>query len=148
MGLFFMMWQSIFSAMKRSTVAILLTVIVSVAFGSVIIKDKSLTAGTRGSDIFVRWDTEDEASVQRFAVVRRTGTEGEFMEISSLSPKGDYSSYEFVDRSVFRTTGGIFQYRIRVYTGTSMFAESEIVTVSHVSSTARRTWGSIKAMFR
>lgn len=132
--------------MRQPSILILLTILVSVAFGS-IIKDRP-TALSNGSDIYVRWATEDESVVQKFAIVRRAGTTGDFMEISDVPPKGDFSSYEYVDRSVFRTTGGIFQYRIRVYTGATSFAETEIVTVSHVSSTARRTWGSIKAMFR
>ena len=144
--LFFIPVQAIFSAMKRSSVLLLLVIIVSVAF-SAIIKDRP-TALSNGSDIYVRWATEDESTVQRFAIVRRAGTEGDFMEISTVQPKGDFSSYEYVDRSVFRTTSGIFQYRIRVFTGTAGYVETEIVTVSHVSSTARRTWGSIKAMFR
>ena len=138
--------EGIFSAMKRPVLFILLLSAVSIAFGA-IIKDRP-TAVSNGSDIHVRWATENESTVLRFTVVRRAGTTGDFMEISQLPPKGDYSSYEFVDRSVFRTTGGIFQYRIRVYTAETNYAETEIVTVSHVSSTAQRTWGSIKAMFR
>ncbi len=132
--------------MQRSFVVILLLAIVSVAFAS-IIRERP-TAYTVGSDISVRWNTEDESSVLRFAVVRRAGTTGEFMEIGVVAPKGNYSAYEYLDRSVFRSTGGIFQYRVRVYTSESVFSDTEIVTVSHVSSTARRTWGSIKAMFR
>ena len=146
MGLFLDFRQGIFSAMKRSVLLVLLATVVSIAFGA-IIKDRP-TAVSNGSDIYVRWATEDESPVLRFVVVRRAGTVGDFMEINDVDPKGDYSSYEYVDRSVFRTTGGIFQYRIRVYTGETTYAETEIVTVSHVSSAARRTWGSIKAMFR
>lgn len=145
-GLFFGRGDGIFRLMKRSSLTLLLLVVVSVAFGS-IIKDRP-SALSNGSDIFVRWETEDESSVLRFTVIRRAGTAGDFMEINSLGPKGNYSSYEYVDRSVFRMTGGIFQYRIRVYTTETTYAETEIVTVSHVSSAARRTWGSIKAMFR
>ena len=132
--------------MNRTSLIILLTVVVSIAYGS-IIKDRP-TALSNGSDIYVRWATEDESSVLRFSIVRRAGTTGDFIEISTIGPKGDNSSYEFIDRSVFRMTDGIFQYRIRAYTNETTFGETEIVTVSHVSSTARRTWGSIKAMFR
>jgi len=146
-GLFLGGGEGIFSPMKRSVLLLFLVSTVAWAFGDIIVKNVP-QAATVGSDIRVTWNTEDESAVVRFTVVRRAGTTGDFVELSQLPPKGNYSSYEFVDRSVFRATSGIFQYRIRVYTTGSTFSETEIVTVSHVSSTAQRTWGSIKAMFR
>jgi hypothetical protein len=125
-------------------VAMLAVTIVAMA---AVIKDRP-TASSNGSDIVIRWNTESEAGVQQFVVVRRAGTEGEFIPVATVTPKGDRSSYEYIDRSVFKTSASLFQYRIRVVNGQTPAPETEIVTVSHVSSTARRTWGSIKAMFR
>ncbi len=120
---------------------------VTVAAFAAVIKDRP-TASSNGSDIVIRWNTESEAGVQHFVVVRRAGTEGDFIPVTTITPRGDRSSYEYVDRSVFKATATVFQYRIRVLNGQTPAPETEIVTVSHVSSTARRTWGSIKAMFR
>ena len=62
--------------------------------------------------------------------------------------KGNNSSYEFVDKSAFKVTGGLYQYKVRVINGQVPAPETDIVTVSHLTSAAKRTWGSIKAMFR
>ncbi len=132
--------------MKLSFLLLPLLLVVAVAVAAVI-KDRP-SANSNGSDIILRWNTESESGVQQFVVVRRSGIEGEFIPVTTVAPKGDHSSYEYIDRSVFKASSSVFQYRIRVVNGASPSPESEIVTVSHVSSTARRTWGSIKAMFR
>lgn len=113
-----------------------------------VIKDKPV-AYSNGSDIVVRWSTVDESGVQRFDVLRRSGTDGDFTVIASIDQlKGNNSTYEYVDKSVFKVSSGIYQYKIRIINGQNPAPETDPVTVSHVSSTAKRTWGSIKAMFR
>ncbi|HWP81114.1 MAG TPA: hypothetical protein VNN76_00490 [Bacteroidota bacterium] len=133
--------------MKRVVASIVLSVVlVSLLFAGVF-KDKP-TAVSNGSDITVSWITLDESNVQRFDVLRRAGYSGDFLVIASVNPKGNNSSYHFVDQQAFKVAAGIYQYKIRVVNGELPPPESEIVTVSHLSSTAKRTWGSIKAMFR
>ncbi len=115
---------------------------------SIVIKDKPI-AYSNGSDIVIRWSSIDETGVQRFDILRRSGTIGDFTVIYSVDQlKGDNSTYEFTDKSVFKVTSGIYQYKIRVINGQNPPPETDLVTVSHVSSAAKRTWGSIKAMFR
>jgi hypothetical protein len=113
-----------------------------------IIKDRPV-AYSNGSDIVVRWSTIEESGVQRFDILRRAGTTGDFLVVSTVNQlKGNNSTYEYVDKSVFKNTSGIYQYKIRVINGQDPPPETDLVTVSHVSSAAKRTWGSIKAMFR
>lgn len=115
---------------------------------AVVIRDKPV-AYSNGSDIVIRWSTVDESGVQRFDVLRRQGTSGDFTVVSSIDQlKGNNSTYEYIDRSVFKVTSGIYQYRIRIINAQNPSPETDPITVSHVSSTAKRTWGSIKAMFR
>ncbi len=133
--------------MRMRSLVILPIMFFTVVVVAAVIKDRP-TANSNGSDIIVRWTSENESGVQEFVVVRRAGIDGEFVPVATLATKGDHSSYEYIDRSVFKANTGVFQYRIRVMNGQTPAPESEIVTVSHVSSTARRTWGSIKAMFR
>jgi len=130
-------------------VAFLLSVVlVLTTVFAAVIKDRP-TAFSNGSDIVLRWTTENEAGVQRFEILRRSGTIGDFLVVGTVEQlKGNNSSYEYVDRSVFKVVGGVYQYKIRVIDGSNPAPETEIVTVSHLSSTAKRTWGSIKAMFR
>jgi hypothetical protein len=134
-------------AARYPFVMIAVAVIVATAY-AVVIKDKPV-AYSNGSDIVVRWSTVDESGVQRFDILRRAGTSGDFTVITSIDQlKGNNSTYEFVDKSVFKISSGIYQYKIRVINGQNPAPETDPVTVSHVSSAAKRTWGSIKAMFR
>lgn len=126
---------------------LVLLVVAATAF-SIVIKDRP-TASSSGSDIVIRWTTVDETGVQKFEILRRAGMAGDFMVIGTVDQlRGNNSSYEFLDKSVFKTSGGIYQYKVRIVNGQSPAPETEIVSVSHVSSAAKRTWGSIKAMFR
>ncbi len=113
-----------------------------------IIKSNSLRASSDGANVILQWVTADETNVARFDVERRTGTEGSFVAIASIDPKGP-SSYEFVDYSVFRKSATVYQYRVKVvFLDGSAPIYSGPVSVSHTVSGVRRTWGSIKAMFR
>lgn len=131
----------------RTTLLLLAILVMISGLTAGVIKDK-LSAVSNGSDITLTWETLDESGVQKFEVLRRAGTTGDFVSIASVNPKGNNSSYQYVDQQAFKTTGGIYQYKIRIINGQVPAPESEIVTVSHLSSTAKRTWGSIKAMFR
>jgi len=129
-------------------IALVCIVLFTTASLFAVVVDK-ISAWSSGGDIIVKLWTSDETGVQGFVVLRRAGTEGDFQQIGVISQlKGNNSSYEYVDESVFKASAGIYQYRIRIMNGQTPAPETDIVTVSHVSSTARRTWGSIKAMFR
>ena len=108
------------------------------------------TAYSNGTDIVVQWRTVSESGVARFEIERASGTEGNFMLVGTkIALRENNSAYEFVDRQVFKNAGGIYQYKVVVVMDDGKRLPTPFVTtVSHLSSTARRTWGSIKAMFR
>jgi hypothetical protein len=125
-----------------------LALLVVATVSAIVIKDRP-TAQSNGSDITIRWNTSDESGVVRFDVLRRPGTAGDFTIVGSIDQlKGNNSSYEFVDKSAFKTTGGLYQYKVRIINGQDPAPETEIVPVAHLTNTVKRTWGSIKAMFR
>jgi hypothetical protein len=135
------------NSMRSLIIASSIAVLFATAY-AVVIKDKPI-AYSNGIDIVVRWSTVDESGVARFDILRRAGTSGDFTVIASIDQlKGSSSTYEYVDKSVFKVTSGIYQYKVRIINGQNPPPETDLVTVSHVSSTPRRTWGSIKAMFR
>ena len=132
----------------RIILPLVLALLVVATVSAIVIKDRP-TAQSNGSDISIRWNTSDESGVIRFDILRRSGTAGDFIVVGSMDQlKGNNSSYEFVDKSAFKNTGGLYQYKVRVINGQVPAPETEIVTVSHLTSAAKRTWGSIKAMFR
>jgi hypothetical protein len=113
-----------------------------------VIRNGSLQASSDGVNVTLHWITDDESNVARFDVERRSGTDGAFISIATVDPKGP-SSYEYIDNSAFRKTSTIYQYRVKIsFTNTSNVVYSPILTVTHTVSGVRRTWGSIKSMFR
>ncbi len=137
-------------ATKRSLPIIFLTLLMfTVAFGGVI-RDGSLTANSNGTDITIRWVSEDETGVLRYELERKAGASqsGQFMLLDQVQLKGNNSLYEYVDNSAFRVTESIYQYRIKVLFGDGSSVYYGPITVRHTVNGVRRTWGSIKAMFR
>jgi hypothetical protein len=110
------------------------------------IKDGTLSAYSNGTTIVVRWISETELDVRGFQVERRAGTDGPFILLTSpyIPAKGDGSTYEFVDNAAYRVTDNLYQYCITAVGNNATY----YVTVNHRVSSVRRTWGSIKAMFR
>jgi hypothetical protein len=119
------------------------------AFSSSPLKEGSLSAESDGSNIVIRWITEDETNVSLFELERKAGLHGQFFLLSQISPKGNNSTYEYVDESVLRLEAeSIYQYRVKALFSDGSSIYSPEVTVIHAVSSVRRTWGSIKAMFR
>lgn len=113
-----------------------------------IIKSGSFQAYSDGINVTLHWVTEDESNVIRLEIERSSGNEGSFVTIGTLDPKGA-SLYEYIDNSAFRRITSLYQYRIKIVfsNGTNPFYTAPL-TVSHTVSGVRRTWGSIKSMFR
>jgi hypothetical protein len=66
-----------------------------------------------------------------------------------VQPKGSNSLYTYVDRSAYKDTESVYVYRLKILEASSgPSSYSNEITVSHSVSSVKRTWGSIKAMFR
>ena len=134
--------------MRYLSFIILMILVCSMPAVADVIKSGSLQASSDGVNVTIYWVTEDESNIARFEVERRSGTEGNFAMIGSLDTKGA-SLYEFVDPSAFQKVATLYQYRIKiVYSNSTNPVYSSIITVTHTVSGVRKTWGSIKAMFR
>ncbi len=113
------------------------------------IKEGSLNASSDGTSITLRWVSEDENSVSKFVIERKAGISGSFMLLAELLPRGNNSSYQYVDDTAFRIVSeSIYKYQIKIVYANGSPAYYGPITVSHKTSDVRRTWGSIKAMFR
>ena len=133
--------------MKLALAVLSLCVVCTPAFAD-IIREGTLQARSDGSNITLNWVTDDETNVARFEIERRVGTSGAFGYIGTIYPKGA-SLYEFVDHSAYKVSSTLYQYRIKiVFSDNSTPVYVGPVTVNHTVSGVRRTWGSIKAMFR
>jgi hypothetical protein len=129
--------------------ALFLIVLGGSAFATGPLKEGSFSAQSDGSTIVLRWISEDESAVTSFEIERKAGIYGQFFLLAPVSPRGSNSSYEYVDDTAFRVGAeSIYQYRIKAVLSNGSAVYSEEITVVHAVSSVRRTWGSIKAMFR
>jgi hypothetical protein len=134
--------------MRTLLILVLLIVSTLVAVGGPI-QDRSFSARSDGSYITLQWVSQDEAGVLRYELERRAGTNGQFVTIEQVAPRGNNIAYAYVDQTPFmRTTESIYYYRINVVYANGSSVYYGPITVSHSVSSVRRTWGSIKAMFR
>jgi len=133
--------------MQRSILAIVL-ILAFVAVGNAdIIKSGSIQASSDGISVTIRWITEDESNVASFEI-QRAVYDGVWQTIATISPKG-IGLYEFVDHTALMKAATVYQYRIQVVAAHGDNPQpSTPVSVSHSVSGVRRTWGSIKSMFR
>jgi hypothetical protein len=117
------------------------------------IKDGSLGAKQWGSCIKVTWISESENGINHYEVYRSTVKDGSFTDCvkDNIAPQGDNHSYSIDDNcELFKTESSMYYYKIKgVYSDDSgIFSDAVGTVYSSTSSTAKRTWGSIKAMFR
>ena len=133
---------------KRILSIVILAVFISSIAICGVIRDGSLSARSDGSNITIQWVSEDENGVARYELERKAGVNGQFLWLASVALRGNNSSYVYIDDSAFRTPESVYQYRIKVVFTNGTSAYYGPVTVTHSVSSGRRTWGSIKAMFR
>jgi len=104
-------------------------------------------ARTEGENVKLEWKTGDETNLQNFVIERKTQNSS-YVELTTINPKGSNSFYSFVDESVYKSSDYVFTYRLKIVDNDQKISYSSEVSVSPNISDVRRTWGSIKAMFR
>lgn len=131
--------------MKISTILFTFFIIATVYAGAYI---QYFQGRSESDNIKLEWQTSDESNLQKFVIERKT-PQSSFAEIANVSPKGSNSYYSFIDQNTYKTNDMVYIYRLKIVDFNNQVSYSAEVTVSHsVSSVAKRTWGSIKAMFR
>ncbi|MGD8306785.1 MAG: hypothetical protein PVF17_09040, partial [Ignavibacteria bacterium] len=100
-----------------------------------------------GEDVRLEWKTSEEVNLQNF-IIQRKNINSPYTEITTIVPKGDNSIYTYLDESAYKPNDLVFIYRLKIMENDGTESYSSEVTVSHNVSGVKRTWGSIKAMFR
>jgi len=100
-----------------------------------------------GEDIRIEWKTQEEINLQHFKIERKT-PQSSFVDITTIQPKGSNSYYTYLDQSAYKPNNMVFIYRLKIVDTNGQVSYSNEVSVSHSVSGVKRTWGSIKAMFR
>lgn len=105
------------------------------------------TAKTEGENVRIEWKTGTESNLKNFVIERKT-QQSSFVDLSTIAPNGSNSSYTYVDKSIYKTSDYVFTYRLRIIDNDQTISHSQSISISPSISGVKRTWGSIKAMFR
>lgn len=128
--------------------SLIVLVTVTVIYGMTYIE--YFNARDNDGHVFLEWQTGQEINLKEFTILRRSVT-GDFAPIATIQPKGSNSYYSYYDESTLKTSssGTVFTYKLQYTDNDGSYATySQTRTVSLKVSDIKRTWGSIKAMFR
>lgn len=131
--------------MKKGLFVLFLILFVKTLLGGAYLRD--FRAHSEGENIRLEWETGDENNVKNF-VIERESQESSFIEIEKVNPKGNNSYYSYLDESIFKSNEYVFRYRLKIVDTNGQVSYSSEITVVPKVSSFKRTWGSIKAMFR
>ncbi|MFQ5754391.1 MAG: hypothetical protein ACE5HI_20630, partial [bacterium] len=68
--------------------------------------------------------------------------------VKASDEQKDKKEYMYKDKSVFKQLDRSYFYRLKIVDKDNSFSYSKVISVKPTISSARQTWGSIKAMFR
>ena len=101
--------------------------------------------------VYIEFKTNSEISVSSF-IIQRSPDGNNWADVHSFQPIGTSSSgstYSWIDNSFYKTSDVVFYYRLEIKFNDG--TNTQYMGVSSISpklSGVKKTWGSIKAMFR
>ncbi len=135
--------------MKRVLrIAALIILSMTLAWAGAVVSDFRGEPGR--NKVTLKWTSEAEINLKGFEVERGLN-KMEMEKLEFLEAKGaavGKTEYSYEDNSVFKSEGRVYYYRLKIVDkdGSSTFTAT--IEVNPTISSARATWGSIKAMFR
>jgi hypothetical protein len=100
-----------------------------------------------GDDAIIEWKTSQETNLKEF-VIQRSTPQTQWVDIATVAPQPNNPIYSYTDKSVYKANDYIFIYRLKIVDNDLQLSYSSAASVSLSISGVKRTWGSIKAMFR
>ncbi len=104
-------------------------------------------ASSDGENVTLTWQTTQESNVKEFVIMRGASREN-MTSIEAMTPKGSNSLYTYIDENAYKTANSFYVYRLKIVDQDNSVSYSGYVSVTHQVSSVKRTWGSIKALFR
>ena len=131
--------------MKKVIIKLVLFISISFLFMGVYYSDFSIVSDTE--NVILSWHTNLEENLKETSIERKV-VNGSFSDVGSVLAKGDNSSYTFTDENAFKVEDGLYVYRLKFNNSDGSSSYSSEQTVTHLTSVTKKTWGSIKALFR
>ncbi len=104
--------------------------------------------------VLIKWTTRNEVNLKGFEILRSRDKNNpiDYKKVTFVKAKDEIKiekEYEYKDKSVFKQLDRSYYYKLNIIrqdNSSTLFPK--IITVTPTISSARQTWGSIKAMFR
>ena len=106
------------------------------------------TAKSEPDAILLEWKTGFEDNLNRFEIERAASDPNNFIQIGTISAIGSNSYYYYRDEMQMNNVIPIYYYRLKLVSNNGSYVYSNTISVTHIISGVRSTWGSIKAIFR
>lgn len=103
-------------------------------------------AKTISDRVILEWKSLSETDLINYQIERKRENQTGFESVKTITPSGSGSVYSFEDIGLYKTNGETISYRLNIKTVTGSYTMD--VTADYKSTAVRRTWGSIKAMFK
>ncbi|MBK7106328.1 MAG: hypothetical protein IPH62_13695 [Ignavibacteriae bacterium] len=121
--------------------------ILSTTIGGTLID--SFVASSNGESITLSWQTIVEENVKEFEILRGKDKDN-LTSIAVVKAKGNNSQYIFIDENAYKSSGSFYAYGLILvdYSGNKSQVVMNTQVVHDNVSSVKKTWGSIKALFR
>jgi len=106
------------------------------------------TARSDSDAILLEWKTGVEDNLSRFEVERSASEPNNFIHVGTVNAIGNNSYYYYRDEVTMNSSAPLYYYRLKIVDNNGGYVYSNTITVTHIISGVRSTWGSIKAIFR
>ena len=137
-----------FHTLKFSILPILITLPLLLYAGATI---SNFHARLENSLIILEWNTESETNVNHFEIQRSTDKIN-WMKVGTVKSNTGTSMsrqyYQFSENAIFKINSSSLNYRLVVIDNQNNREIYSVVASVSGSSGIKRTWGSLKAMFR
>lgn len=133
--------------MKRSVLIVLVLLLAGWSGGSFQVSLDRYDISKVDGLPMLTWTSTVEQDAKHYEVHRRSQSAPGFEAIGTIDATGSGSSYEFVDRKLYKLDETV-TYQLFAVSSGGEHLEFPEKHISYSPTAVRRTWGSIKAMFQ
>jgi len=128
---------------------LLLLAVFLVAFSFKSVQLRYFNTENDAGDILVTWEAEQEADVKTYELFRKPAYGDELVRVAQIPAHGENEQYFVRDDKIYKSsTFAYVDYRLEAVLNSGVRMKVVERQVNYTSTAIRRSWGSIKAMFR